>query len=210
MKIYYKSLSRFGEGEYNRYLSLTDKTRKEAIARMRIENDRRRSILGEALARLGISKLADCREEDISFTRTEKGKPICDKENVFFNISHCGDTVVCAVDDQNVGIDFEKMRKVEARVTEIACTDSDKQFIFGGSSPDPDGYITDRGALKRFFTVWTAKEAYFKFIGIGVIGLLTVSYSDIKANCQTLEKDGFMLSVYSENEKNALEFIEVL
>lgn len=210
MKIYYKSLSRFGDDEYSLYLSMTDDVRREALSRMRIENDRRRSVLGESLARLGISKLADCREEDINFSRTEKGKPICDKENAFFNISHCGDTVVCAVDDQNVGIDFEKMRKVEARVTEIACTDSDKQFIFGDRMPDIDEIITDSDVLRRFFTVWTAKEAYFKFVGIGVIGLLTVSYSDIKANCQTLEKDGYMMSVYSENEKNALEFIEVL
>ena len=210
MKIYYKSLSRFGEDEYNRYLSLTDKARKEAIARMRIENDRRRSVLGESLARLGISKLLNCSKEEITFTRTEKGKPICDKNNAFFNISHCGDIVVCAVDRQNVGIDFERMRSIEARVTDIACTDSDKRFIFGDRMPDIDEIITDSNVLRRFFTVWTAKEAYFKFVGIGVIGLLTVSYSDIKANCQTLEKDGYMMSVYSENPKNALEFIEVL
>ena len=210
MKIYYKRLSRFGEDEYVYYLSMTDDSRKEAIARMRVENDKRRSILGESLARLGISKIIGCDEREINFIRTEKGKPICNKEGVFFNVSHCDGTVVCAVDIQNVGIDLERIRKIEARVTDIACTNADKQFIFGESDYGIDDIITDKDILNRFFTVWTAKEAYFKFIGIGVIGLRTVSYSDISSRCQTLERNGYMMSVYSENEKNALEFIEVL
>ena len=177
---------------------------------MRIENDRRRSVLGESLARLGISKLLNCKQEEITFSRTEKGKPLCLSGDAYFNVSHCGDIVICAVDNQNVGIDIEKIRDVEMRITRIACTDSDREFIFGEKETDLDEITPNEEILTKLFTVWTAKEAYFKHVGIGIIGLRTVSYNDIKINCVTLCENGFMMSVYSENENKNIEFEEVL
>ncbi len=210
MKIYYKRLSNFTAEEYDRCFSMMDESRKTAVNRMRIENDRRRSVLGESLARLGISELLNCSEEEIAFTRTEKGKPLCVNGDAFFNVSHCGDIVICAVDGQNVGIDIEKIRDVEMRITRIACTDFDREYIFGEKEPNLDEITPNDEILKKLFTVWTAKEAYFKFVGIGIIGLRTVSYKDIKRNCKTFCENGFMLSIYSENENKSIEFKEVL
>lgn len=210
MNIYYKRLGNFTAEEYDKYFSMMDESRKAAVSRMRIENDRRRSVLGEALARLGISRLLNCNEEEITFTRTEKGKPLCVNGDAFFNVSHCGDIVICAVDGQNVGIDIEKIRDVEMRITRIACTDSDREYIFGEKEINLDEIEPNDEILKRLFTVWTAKEAYFKFVGIGIIGLRTVSYKDIKDNCVNLCENGFMLSIYSENENKGIEFKEVL
>ncbi len=210
MNIYYKRLSNFTAEEYDRCFSMMDESRKAAVNRMRIENDRRRSVLGESLARLGISELLNCSEEEISFTRTEKGKPLCVNGDAFFNVSHCGDIVICAVDRQNVGIDIEKIRDVEMRITRIACTDFDREYIFSEKEPNLDEITPNDEILKKLFTVWTAKEAYFKFVGIGIIGLRTVSYKDIKDNCVTLCENGFMLSLYSENQNKSIEFKEVL
>lgn len=209
MKIYYKRLSSFCDEEYNNAFSMMDDDRKASVLRMRIENDRRRSVLGELLARIGISELVGCKKEDIDFTRTEKGKPLCTNKNAFFNVSHCGDIVVCAVDSQNVGIDIERVRDVEMRITRISCTDSDREFIFGEKEINLDDLVPTEEILKKLFTVWTAKEAYFKFVGIGIVGLRTASYEEIRKNCITFFENGFMMSVYSENENKDIEFKEL-
>ncbi len=210
MKIYYKKLENFAAEEFDRYFQMMDEGRKTAVLRMRIENDRRRSVLGEMLARKGISALCGCMEENITFARTEKGKPLCTSNEVFFNVSHCNNTVVCAVDDQNVGIDIEAIRNVEMQITRIACTENDREFIFGQKNVDIADVKPTDDIFERIFTVWTAKEAYFKFIGIGIVGMRSVSYADIKANCQTFKEKGYMLSLYSENGKKTLEFEEVM
>ena len=210
MKIYYKRLKNFGNDEFDRYYSMADESRRNAINRLKIENDKRRSVLGEALARYGISKLLDCSEEEITFSRTEKGKPLCNKEGVFFNVSHCKDIVICAVDDENLGIDIERIRNFELETTYIACTDSDRKLIFGECEPNPNSFALTDEILKSFFTVWTAKEAYFKFLGIGIIGLQDVSYNDIKEYCKTFYEKDYVFSIYSEKKSNTLEFKEVL
>lgn len=210
MKIYYKRLCNFTQEEFDKYFSMMDDGRKSAVMRMRIENDRRRSVLGEMLARRGISLLCGREEKEITFARTEKGKPLCTSDSAFFNVSHCNDIVVCVIDSQNVGIDIEKVRRVEMQITRIACTDNDREFIFGQKNPDPAEITPTPEILDRIFTVWTAKEAYFKFIGIGIVGMRTVSYSDILPNCSTFKEKDYILSVYGENGKKALEFEELV
>ena len=60
-----------------------------------------RRLLGEALVRFALKKCWNLTSEDYRIDRGEKGKPfIVGVENVFFNISHSGDYVVCAVSDR--------------------------------------------------------------------------------------------------------------
>lgn len=198
MKLYIASLDDFSDQEYRKYYKLASEERKKSIDRMKIENDKRRSILGEMLARKGISEIRGLPEEEIEFARTEKGKPFCKNSDIFFSISHSKDCVACAIDEKNIGIDVEYIRPVEMRVTRIACTDSDRKYIFGRSDIDTEKIEPTDEILKRFFTVWTAKEAYFKFLGTGIEGLRTVSYSDLVPNLETIYKNGSIIAVYKE------------
>ena len=154
MKIYYKKLTNFTKEEYDKYFSMMDENRKKAVLRMRIENDRRRSVLGEMLTRHGISKLLNCEEEKITFSRTEKGKPLCTSHEIFFNVSHCNDIVICAIDNQNVGIDIEAIRKVEMQITRIICTENDIEFIFGSTDLDITSITPSEEIFDRIFTVY--------------------------------------------------------
>lgn len=68
-----------------------------------------RRLSGEALVRFALKECWNLSPETYRIARGEKGKPfIVGVENVFFNISHSGDYVVCAVSDREVGIDIGK------------------------------------------------------------------------------------------------------
>ena len=43
----------------------------------------------------------------------------------------------------------------------------------------------------------------------GIVGLRTASYEEIRKNCITYFENGFMMSVYSENENKDIEFKEL-
>lgn len=79
-----------------------------------------RRLSGEALVRFALKECWNLSPETYRIARGEKGKPfIVGVENVFFNISHSGDYVVCAVSDREVGIDIEKRTRAVWRLPDV-------------------------------------------------------------------------------------------
>lgn len=200
MRLYKADINDFSQEEYDKYFSMMSESRKNAVLRMRIENDRKRSVLGESLARKAVSESTGIAESEIEFGRTEKGKPFCKSANIFFSISHSKNAVVCAVDGNEIGVDIERIRDIDLRITRIACTDADRVYILGGADADCESVTPTAEMTERFFRLWTAKEAYFKFIGTGIEGLKNVSYADIAQFCTTTLADGYAITVYSEKQ----------
>ena len=192
MEIYKRSLSDFGESEYRRGFDMMSDERKAAVLRYRNEKDRKRSVLGEIMARQAISRVCHIAEEDILFGRTEAGKPYALNAAIHFSISHSKDMVVCAIHDECIGIDIEKIRPMDSRICHIACTERDMEYLFGGRMEQE----FDEESNIRFFRLWTAKEAYFKYCGTGIIGLKSVDYEALIPYCITTEEDGYMMTAY--------------
>lgn len=87
------------------------------------------------------------------------GKPyLLNYRDFQFNISHTKNALVVAVSDKSVGIDIEKIKAVDFKIAE-------RFFVHEELS-----YIIENKDLqnKRFFEVWTKKEAYIKCIGKGL------------------------------------------
>lgn len=198
MKLYIANTEIFYE--YDKYFSMMSDERKRAVRRLRSENAKKQTVLGEALSRKAINDLSGIDEEQIIFSRTENGKPFAKNAKPFFSISHSKDYVVCAVDDYEIGVDIEQIRQVKARITNISCTERDKKYIFGNAEADS---LTPE-MLTRFFEVWTAKEAYFKYVGSGIVGLKTVNYEDIKPQCKTFDESGYVITIYSKQDTNGM------
>lgn len=205
MKIYIKKTDGFTAEEYEKYYSMMSEERKHAVDRLRNRNDKIRSVLGEATARQAIAERFNVPENKVIFGRTEKGKPFCVNFDICFGVSHSKEYVAVAVSDHNVGIDIEKIRQVEPRITKIACDERDKEFVFGDSPRDE----FDNDSKRRFFMLWTAKEAYFKFCGTGIISLPDVSYHVIAPGCTVFEAEDYIMTVYSENDNGNHELINM-
>ncbi len=195
MEIYIKAISDFLNEEYKEYYEMMDDTRKSAILRLRFDGDKKRSILGEALVRKAISKKCNMAERDILFRREDYGKPFCLNADIHFSVSHSKEMVACAISQNRIGIDIEKMRKLETRIARISCTEKDLEYVFGFNGIPKE---FDKDSLLRFFRLWTAKEAYFKFQGTGIVKLKDISYIDIEKLCKTQIDKEYMITVYEE------------
>lgn len=162
--------------EYKKWYDLAGIEKRNRIDRFRQLEDRKRSIAGEMLARQAIAKWCNVAPESIVFRKSASGKPFVQDLPVEFNISHSGNMVVCAVDEEPVGIDVECIRNVDWKLAERVCTKEEISYVQG-----KDFVVTEKSQpltqemLVRFFEIWTAKEAYFKCRGIGITDLKSVN-----------------------------------
>ena len=117
----------------------------------------------------------------------KNGKPEC--EGVYFNLSHSGDMVLCAISDAPVGCDIEKVCDAPMEVAERVFTEKERRYISGAES--------DMETNHRFFKLWTTKESYMKMTGEG----LSLSPDRIEINLDdlTVMRDGILQSCTLQN-----------
>jgi 4'-phosphopantetheinyl transferase len=128
--------------------------------------DRRDFAAAHALTRLALSRYGDLAPEQWRFEEGRDGKPSLPADAgtppLTFNLSHTQGLVACAIaPGVDVGIDVERVdRRVGAE--EIAA-----RFF----SPEERADLASCPAgerARRFFELWTLKEAYIKAIGKGL------------------------------------------
>ena len=134
------------------------------------------------------------------------GKPDFKDKKYHFNISHSGDGVVMAFSDSEVGIDLQKVTNyTEDRIDKLASriyNDNDYNYF------DTDDNIT-------FTEIWTIKEAYLKYIGVGLVKNLhdveidyvnkTVSYErDKEAKYAICYYKDYIICIVSKNMTKAM------
>ncbi len=88
-------------------------------------------------------------KSDFDIKRTENGKPYVN-DNIFFSLSHTDGLTICAVSDNNVGADAEKIRPMK-----------NKEKILSRYIKKDGEKISD----KEFFEQWTRFESRVKFFG---------------------------------------------
>lgn len=169
MKWYKFDVRDLTAADYRKWYALMSRDKQARVDRFRFEEDKKRTVAGEMLARKAIAEWCNISAEGIVFDKTETGKPYTKDLPVEFNISHSGDMVVCAVDDQPVGIDIEQIRPIDLTVAKRVCLDEELFYLFGHKPIVRDfTYTTDTKILIRFFEIWTTKEAYGKCLGAGI------------------------------------------
>lgn len=139
-------------------LSTIEKKKRERLLKFVFWQDMHRSLFADLLIRKIMIDEYDLANEEIYFTVNEYGKPYCDIFNDFhFNISHSGDWVVCAVDKNPIGIDVEEISTIDLDISKNFFSDKEHNDLL--LSNDPFDY---------FFTLWSLKESYIKFLGKGL------------------------------------------
>lgn len=168
--------------------------RMDKVRRLRFPGDRMRSIASELLLMRALEDNGAKAQLPLTFSSGASGKPrLKSLPSVEFNISHSGDYVVCALGDNPVGIDVERI--VDSDIQTLfndVCTKAEQEILEGIPS-------TER--IERFFMLWTAKEAIAKAMGLGLslsfpsIGLdvLALSLGIPVLAAQTLTPGGFCL-----------------
>lgn len=171
--------------------SVMSEDKKRRVDRFRSENDKKRTITGELLARQMIASQCRISPENITFSLTEKGKPFVPDLPVKFSISHSGEYVLCTVSDCSVGADIEKLRNVNDRLIYRVCAENEKRYV-------AEKGISQAEKNRRFMRVWTGKEAYFKYLGTGITALKEVDIFDdaIQRKMTCFYYDNYTVSIF--------------
>lgn len=171
--------------------------RKEAVRKLRIPQKQKSKIVADNLCRNAISDFCRISPDKIEFGVTENGKPYAKGLDVNFNISHSGDMVVCAVSDKEIGIDIEKTREINPRISEKFACEKEIEYI--------------NSHKNGLFEIWTLKEAYFKCIGTGLgADIKNVSFdiecekiicSEKGVDCRFISiEEGYICAICENNE----------
>lgn len=175
MKWYKFDIRLMSDEDYEYWYSLMSDEKKQRVDAFRYKDDKKRTVAGEMLVRRVLSCMYLLPCEYFSFCTQENGKPCVRNFDKKFSISHSGDYVVCAVDDEDIGIDIEQIRPVNLGVCKKFFTDDENLYVFGKKPDEQDfkGDATD-DMNRRFFEVWTYKEACVKLKGSGIADIHSV------------------------------------
>lgn len=159
MKIFaLKTTNKLDDFTSKSLLSTIDEKKRERLLKFVFWQDLQRSLFADLLVRKIVIDTFNLANKEIYFTVNEYGKPYCEfLENFHFNISHSGDWIVCAIDKNPIGIDIEKISTIDLDISKNFFSDKEHKDLL--LSKDPFDY---------FFTLWSLKESYIKFIGKGL------------------------------------------
>lgn len=162
-------------------LELIEEEDRKQILRYQFWQDRQRSLLGHLLSRYAIIQEYALTNKKIQIRRHAYGKPyIKDYSQIHYNISHSGEWVVVAIGKSPIGIDVENRREDWDLIGERVFSESEKYW--------------SQNSYKRKAILWTIKEAYVKYLGIGLSKSLNSFSIDIKRKIITEVQKPFQTS----------------
>lgn len=185
IKLYRAKITDFTQADYTDMYSLLERAIKDKIDTKKQEYKKKQSLAGYILFYRATCDLFGQTKLKITFN--ENGKPLC--ERCFFNISHSGDFVVCAVGDEPVGVDIQQIKTIKKR--------SRYKFL---NQKEID-YVNqcDKLVSERYLEVFTKKEAALKMLGLSMSSAASIDTFSSKFCFQTYENDGFYLTVCTKN-----------
>lgn len=97
----------------------------------------------------------------VEYCYGEHGKPDFAGGMFHFNLSHSGQYVCCALAEEEVGIDIQRMRPLKnMRIAERFFSQEENDLLRACGS--------ERERQELFFRIWVRKEAYAKLTGAGI------------------------------------------
>lgn len=171
MKWYKYDIRDLTDEEYNKYFSFMSPEKQQRVNKFRFVDDKKRTVAGEMLARKAIAEWCSVDETAIVFYKNEHDKPYLKDLPCCFNISHSGNFVVCAISENEIGIDIEKIRPIDLKIAKRVFNEIELKLLF--TTPNEN-------QQDIFFSLWTEKEAILKCIGTGFSDNTNYSKADFE------------------------------
>ncbi len=156
----------FTDAQFERMYRTAAPERRERADRFRFADDRARCLCADHLARNMLADAGGVAPACVTFTYGPKGKPQANLP-LHFNVSHSGEYVLCAVSDTPIGVDIEQIKHFRGGMVARFFTDAEAAYVWGNTQVQNES-VTDPEVCRRFYRVWTAKEAYTKMTGTGI------------------------------------------
>ena len=176
----------FSREIFERLSAYVSPKRRERLGRLSREEDKKQSLYAALLLRIALCKALSLPNSALSFETDTNGKPyMSGQPSLPFSLSHTDKAVAVALSDEAVGVDIEKLRQANGQIA--------RRFFTAREA----AYVLSKDSDRRFFEIWTKKEAYIKRSGAGLSCPLR-SFDVLKDNAEeihTWERNGYMLSV---------------
>lgn len=124
MELLWYDIRQLDEETMARTVAMMDETRRRRVSDIAGEDDRKRTVAGELLARRALAERLGCGEDNVPLRWDDTGKPAADAEGVYVSVSHSGPYAVCAAAD----VRWAWMWRSSAAPMRSSC---------GGSAPRP-------------------------------------------------------------------------
>ncbi|NLU25119.1 MAG: 4'-phosphopantetheinyl transferase superfamily protein [Clostridiales bacterium] len=204
MELYWYDIREIAASDYFLWFSRMEEEKQKRGSSFKYAADRQRTVVGDALARQALGALTHTAPDSLRFSASALGKPYAVGLNAYFSISHSAHLVLCAADFSPIGADVQEIHPVSRRLMERVCLPEELCWVTAGDSLS--SRVTDPAVLSRFFSVWTAKEAWVKYTGTGVSDLSSVNTLHFPADCRLLRlsRDGFPAAICCQNGSTCL------
>lgn len=162
IKIFYFNKRGIQKKDIQKCLGFLSEEEIEKYKKYKKEDDAENFAFARFFSKNILSGIFNIEAEKIVFEIQPHGKPklkFPEIKNFDFNISHSGEMIVVAINDQgDVGVDIEKIQEIDFSLINEFCTKNEEIYI--------NKNIEEK--LKRFYEIWTLKEAYLKALGKGL------------------------------------------
>ncbi|MCB9878422.1 MAG: 4'-phosphopantetheinyl transferase superfamily protein [Planctomycetes bacterium] len=148
-------------GDPSPFAALLSEAERQRVQRFRFADHQRRYQIGHGALRTVLGGYLGCDPRAIEFRQGPRGKPYLAGEGPHFNLSHSGKLALIALCEHELGIDLEKVRRLESMM-QIA------ERHFSSGEFEALGELDDDRRELGFYRCWTRKEAYIKALGEGL------------------------------------------
>ena len=149
---------------YEKQLALLPLIRQKEILKKKDKNKQKLSLAGDILVKKILGKQNFLNPEKIEIRYGIHGKPYAINVKTHFNISHSENITVLAISDAPIGVDTEIIRDFSAITAKKLFSEEELKYISGNNKNSKEEM------QKAFYEIWTAKEAYLKYLGTGLSG----------------------------------------
>lgn len=108
----------------------------------------------------------------ITIYRGRHGKPYI-REGGCYNISHSGNWILCAYDEQDVGVDIQPYIDCNADLAKHYFAEEESAYLAGLTGKEQIIYFTD---------TWTFKESYIKTNGLSIFDVKNDNFAVYRPN----------------------------
>lgn len=191
--------------EFGNLCYFVSEEKQARIKRYASDIDKKLSLYSDLFIRLIVHRKFGISNDEIVFGRGKYGKPfILNFPEFYYNISRTRNAIAIALSCKDIGIDIERILNNQQKIAMRFFTADEYQYIYG------DQTYQDR----RFYEIWTKKEAYIKCVGKGLtmpLNSFTVLDSNSELKCQSFLIDNYMISFCLKHlscENNLIEIKE--
>lgn len=172
-----------------KYVSLD---RQHRIEKYRFDIDKKLSLYAILLLKKCISTLLQVPPCEIQIHQEELQKPtLINSETIDFNYSHTRSAILLGISTYGkIGVDIEPISEH---------IPDDMHSFFHKCEIEYPEKADDR--KKAFFEIWTKKEAYTKYLGLGLsadLASINALSSSMEPHFKTWQQDSYICSVYAD------------